>query len=415
LYLQTIPTKIAVYTKIQFMYNTSIKTTSHKIKLLLSICFMLLIIVSVFYVLERKNFHYTNLQALQFIQNEEELIKTYTSYRLEKLVQNKIATMSEDEKIGQLFMISIPEKVLSQETKDLIEKDFIGAIVLMGQNVSYQNQVKVLVDSMQDISKTQLLIAVDEEGGVVARLPWDQARFISQPHIGIVDREDFAYETGKAHALALKDADISLNLAPVLDISLISNSAMSTRTLGASPEKVSKLGLQIIKAHHDVNVLATAKHFPGIGRSQKDSHLLLPIIDISKEQLTSEELVPFTTAINENIDAVMIGHALYPQIDKDYPSSLSKIIITDILKNELKFNGIVLIDDIHMKALEQYPNRIIDTVNAGADMVIIVDSYKNQKVYIDQLKNAVNQGSVSKERIDDALKRILLVKYRYEN
>ncbi|MBU0976739.1 MAG: glycoside hydrolase family 3 N-terminal domain-containing protein [Patescibacteria group bacterium] len=342
--------------------------------------------------------------------NLENAVASYDNYRMDALVFIEFSRLDPKAKIGQLFMLSLPTSYYDDDTKSLIEEYRIGGIVLMSQNISTQTQLTDYVKSLQKNSDTKLLIATDQEGGIVGRIPWDNARYISQPHIGIVNREDFAYSTGESHALALKQFNINVNLAPVLDISFEPGSIMANRTLGSTPAQVTQLGVEIIKAHEKNGVIATAKHFPGIGRTTTDSHLALPQIDVDKDTLLIEEIVPFKEAINNDVQIIMTGHALYPKIDKKYPASLSGKFINELLRNFLKFDGIILTDDIHMQALDKYPDKVVDAINAGNDMIMIVDTYDNQVAFIQQLEKAVNDGTISEERIDESVKRILRIK-----
>lgn len=338
----------------------------------------------------------------------------YKNYRIEMLVSTKFSQMSLDEKIGQLFMLSITNTYITNNTNSLVTEHKVGSIVIMSENIASQTQLTQLISDLQNLADTPLLIAADQEGGIVARIPWDEARSISQPHIGIVNREDFAYSAGEDHAQALKNVSINMNLAPVLDVSFISNSMMANRTFGASCEQVSTLGTQIIIAHQDNDIIPTAKHFPGIGRSAIDSHLALPEINISKDQLLNEELIPFKSAIEQDVEVIMTGHVIYPQIDNQYPATLSKIFITDILRNELNFEGVIITDDIRMEALVDYPNKAVDAVNAGCDMILIVDSSENQIEYIEQVKKAIESGEINEKQVIESMKRILRLKYKYE-
>lgn len=369
------------------------------------LCFLLTILTLL------TNFPNTSIESYKAQVDQQTALAAYKNYRTDKLVDETISSMTLDEKVGQMFLVSIAGTSVNTNTKSLIQDYKIGGVVIMSHNLASQAQIKQMLLDMQELTTVNLLVSTDQEGGAVARIPWDDARFISQPHIGIVNREDFAYAAGEDHALALKNCNINMNLAPVLDVSFISNSIMASRTLGASEEKVATLGVQIVKAHQDNDIITTAKHFPGIGRSTTDSHANLPVIDISKEQLLSEELVPFKAAIDQGIDVLMIGHALYPQIDSEYPASLSKIIITDILRGELGFEGVVISDDIKMGALSSYPNRTVDAINAGTDIILIVETYQNEVEYINQVKEAVEKGEISEQRIADSVKRILRLKY----
>jgi beta-N-acetylhexosaminidase len=340
-------------------------------------------------------------------------IENYHVYRIETLINIKIQGMTTEQKIGQLFLLSIPYQYFDENTKTLIEDYYIGGIVIMSNNISSQTQLKDLINNIQTISNTKLLITTDQEGGTIARIPWDEARFISQPHIGINNREDFAYEVGIDHAQALKDVYINMNLSPVLDVSFIPDSSMATRTFGASSEKVSILGTQLILAYHSESIISTAKHFPGIGRSNVDSHKYLPEINISKDELYNEELIPFKEAIKNNVDVIMVGHAIYPEIDNNYPASLSNIFVTEILKNDLQFEGVILTDDINMDALKDYSNKASQAIIAGCDMILVVGDFENQINYINEIKGAVGKNEISIERLDESVRKILRLKYNY--
>ncbi len=336
----------------------------------------------------------------------------YYEYQLDSLVDKKFSEMTFNEKIGQLFMLSVDQN-FNENTNSLIRDYHIGGVILLGYNITSKTNVKQFITKINSISNTPLLIATDQEGGMVARVPWDQAWKISQPHIGNVNREDFAYEVGEEHSKALKNLNINMNLAPVLDIAFTNKSVMANRSLGANPEKVSLLGTSIIKAHQDNGIIPTAKHFPGIGRTEDDSHIKLPIIDISKTTLIKQEIQPFSYAIKNNIDVIMSGHVLYPQIDPKYPASLSKTIITNILREELKYKGIVITDDIHMKSLNNYNEKSIKAFEAGNDIILIVDNYQSKVNEIYEFKEAVKNNRISQERIDESVKRILKLKYKW--
>lgn len=337
----------------------------------------------------------------------------YEVYRLEDLVNREFESMTEEEKVGQMFMFSIPSTYIDSNTKKLIDTYHIGGLIIMSNNISSKQQLIQLIEEIQNLSLTNLLIATDQEGGVVARIPWDKAGSISQPHIGIINRLDFAYSTGAEHAQTLKDSHINMNLAPVLDTTFNYNSPMQSRVLGTNTKKVSTLGIEIIKAHKDLNVIATAKHFPGIGRTSTDSHEKLPIIDISRDQLFQEDIIPFKEAINADIDVVMMGHVKYPQVDPEYPSSLSSIFTQDILRKDLGFDGVVISDDLSMGALNDYPNKVIHAINSGTDMLLLTGSFNNQVEYINKVLEALQNSEIDEQRIVDSIKRILRLKYQY--
>ncbi|MFC1780119.1 glycoside hydrolase family 3 protein [Patescibacteria group bacterium] len=342
-----------------------------------------------------------------------QVTQKYEAFRLESLVNLELKEMTTEEKIGQLFMTTITGNSINDDTRSLVEDYKVGNVILMSGNIVSQPLLSQLTSDLQDLSDTYMLIATDQEGGAVARIPWNSARLISHKHIGVVNRKDFAYEAGENQALTLKEYDLNMNLAPVLDVNFMYNSSLVSRTFSSDPDTVALLGTEYIKGHQENGIIATAKHFPGIGRTSTDSHRSLPEIDISKEELVSEELIPFQAAVNNNVDTIMVGHVLYSQIDSEYPSSLSKIIVTDILRTEMGFEGVVITDDIRMGALNDYPEKVIDAINAGVDIILIVDTYENQVEYIKQLQDAVEEGTVSEERINESVKRVLRLKLKY--
>ena len=341
----------------------------------------------------------------------DKIADLYKIYQFEQTIDLKLSEMTIEEKISQLFMVSVSGSSMNENVKKIVENYHIGGIVIMSANIASKQELIKFITDIQNLADTPLFIATDQEGKGVNRIPWDASYDISQPHIGIVNREDFAYETGKTHANALKDIKLNINLAPVLDIAFEEDSIMAGRSLGSDPEKVANLGKEIIRAHQDIGILATAKHFPGIGRTTIDSHQKLPVIDISKEQLLEEELIPFRISISQKVDIIMTGHVLYPQIDPDYPASLSKIITSDLLRDELGFEGIIITDDIRMKALSNYPNKAVESINAGTDMILVVDSFENQVNYIDEIRKAFENDTISGERIEESVRRVLRVKY----
>jgi beta-N-acetylhexosaminidase len=381
--------------------------------------FLLLLFFIIFLSAEYTLFIYkTNVEPTKLVTKistitASQVTTKYETFRLESFVNIKLNEMTTEEKIGQLFMTTFIGSTINDDTKSLIEDYKVGNVILMSGNIASQPLLSQLTSDLQELADTYMLIATDQEGGAVAKIPWNSARLISHKHIGVVNRKDFAYEAGEDQALTLKEYDLNMNLAPVLDINFMYNSSLVSRTFSSDPDEVATLGTEYIKGHQDNDIVATAKHFPGIGRTSTDSHRSLPEIDISKEELTSEELVPFQAAVNNNVDAIMVGHVLYTQIDSEYPSSLSKIIVTDILRTEMGFEGVVITDDIQMGALDDYPEKVIDAINAGVDIILIVDTYENQVEYIEQLQDAVEEGTVSEQRIIESVKRVLRLKFKY--
>jgi beta-N-acetylhexosaminidase len=180
---------------------------------------------------------------------------------------------------------------------------------------------------------------------------------------------------------------------------------------------VSELGIQTMKGIREGNIIPVVKHFPGHGDTSVDSHVGLPTVNNGMDRLRSLELVPFDAAIKNQADAVMIAHILLNKIDPDNPSSLSKAIITDLLRTQLNFKGLVISDDMTMGAIvKNYKigDAVIKSINAGSDIVLVCHGYENEEAAMNALKNAVENNIISKERIDESVYRILKLKDKYK-
>ena len=339
------------------------------------------------------------------------ILGAYDEFLINEKVHAYIDTMTIEEKVGQLFIISFTGTTLKDELKNLIQEYSIEGVVILGNNIVSQSQLQQLISDIQNSASYGVLVATDQEGGTVARIPWDSAKGISQQHIGIVNRDDFAYHTGISHAQSLKSSNIHINFAPVLDVVLDTQSPLMSRSFSSNPDEVSDLGRQIIQAHHNENVMVAVKHFPGLGRTKIDTHTDLPQIQLSYDTLLNNELEPFKMAIEQDVEAIMIGHALYPEIDNEYPASLSRKFMNDILREDLGYEGIIITDDIRMDALNGYDHRALKAFQAGADMILVVDSYTAIISQINDITLAVTTGEISYERLDESVERILRLKY----
>lgn len=210
----------------------------------------------------------------------------------------------------------------------------------------------------------------------------------------------------------------NLNFAPVLDVnSNPNNPVISHRAISHDPTIVAALGIQMMKGIQSENIIPVIKHFPGHGDTSVDSHLALPMVNKSIKELDQVELLPFKKAIEENADVVMIAHILLPQIDKQYPASISKTIITELLREKLGFNGVVITDDMTMKAITNHyslQEAALLSVKAGNDMILI--AHDEDKIFsiIDELVTSVQRGEISEQRINESVMRILKLKEKYQ-
>ena len=209
-----------------------------------------------------------------------------------------------------------------------------------------------------------------------------------------------------------------MDFAPVLDInSNPNNTVIGDRAFSSDKNIVANLGANEIKGFKSSNVICVAKHFPGHGDTATDSHYSLPIINKTIEQLQGIEFVPFKKAIQEKVPAIMLSHILLPNVDNTNPASMSKVIITDILRKDLKFDGVVVSDDMTMGAITNdydISEACIKSINAGTDLLLVCHGYDNEVKVINSIKEAVNNKTISMDRIDESVYRILSLKENYK-
>ncbi|HEY4602039.1 MAG TPA: beta-N-acetylhexosaminidase [Cerasibacillus sp.] len=320
------------------------------------------------------------------------------------------------EKIAQLMMVGFHGKTPSKQILNLIEKEKIGSVILFARNIGSQDETKALTMQLQQTAKDAqhpfpLLIAIDQENGIVSRLNEENTVFPGNMLLGACDDTDLTYEISRATALELKTLGINMNLAPVLDVNHNpKNPVIGVRSYGEQVDHVSNHGRAFIKGHQDEHVLTSGKHFPGHGNTSVDSHLALPIVDSSREDLFHHEIAPFHTAIKHGLNSVMVNHVYYKAFEEEaVPATLSKTVITDLLREELQFNGVVVTDCLEMKAISDTvttPEGAVQAIQAGADLLIVSQTYDVQMATLDRIEQAVINGEISVERINQSLERV---------
>ncbi len=332
----------------------------------------------------------------------------------------EISKMTLEEKIGQMLMFSIEGYSLSDNTKKLIGNYKVGGFIALGGNVQDTKQLHDLLNSIKvenSINKIPLFLSVDEEGGRVTRMPKEFKRLPTNKTIGNINNKVFSSKIGSSIGSKIKAFGYNMDFGPVLDVnSNPSNPVIGDRAFGLNYTVVSNLGIETMKGIQSENVIAVVKHFPGHGDTNVDSHKGLPIVNNDLERLESLELIPFVEAIKSGVDAIMVAHILLPKIDKENPSSMSKTIITDILRTDLKFHGVVITDDMTMGAIMknyELGEAAVKSVNAGTDIVLVCGGYDNQMKVINALKNAVIQGNILESRVNESVYRILKLKDKY--
>lgn len=336
-------------------------------------------------------------------------------------IKEEISGMTLDEKIGQMVISCLDGYIADSNAINMIVQYHIGGFIVLGENVKDTNQLLSLLNSLKEAnakSKFPLFLSVDEEGGRVSRMPREFVKFPASMTIGKKNDSKLSFNIGSAIAAEISSLGFNVDFAPVLDInSNPKNPVIGDRSFGTNPEIVSKLGIETMKGIQSRKVISVVKHFPGHGDTSVDSHIGLPKVDNSLSRLKSFELKPFQEAIKNGVDVVMAAHILLPQIDPEYPSSMSKTIITDLLRKDMGFSGVVITDDLTMGAIAKnydIGDAAVKSVNAGCNIALVCHDNKNVLKVINSLKKAVQDGVISEDTIDDSVYRILKLKEKYK-
>ncbi|WP_339217243.1 beta-N-acetylhexosaminidase [Ornithinibacillus sp. FSL M8-0202] len=340
-----------------------------------------------------------------------------------KLTSNQssiLETLTLDEKIGQMIMAGMEGTTPEPETIRLIENYKVGGIIFFRKNLTSYSQSLQLVNGIKRANSGNpipLFLSVDQEGGRVTRLPGLE-ELPTNKEIGLQNDPKLSYQIGSILAEALHAFGMNMNYAPVIDVnSNPKNPVIGDRSFGDNPSLVSTLGIQTMKGMEANDIIPVVKHFPGHGDTSVDSHLELPQIDKSLEALHELELIPFIDAIDEGADVVMVAHILFPLLDSEFPSSMSKAIMTDLLREELHFDGVIVTDDMNMDAIVNHyepGEAAVQSVKAGSDVILISKEYNDIVRSIEAIKSAVEKGEISEERINESVQRILAVKGKYQ-
>ena len=333
-----------------------------------------------------------------------------------------IEQMTLDEKIGQLLMCGFPADDMTRALK-LIKEHKVGNIILFARNI---RDGKQLFEQNQQLQRTALkelgvplLISVDQEGGMVTRIFKGGTFFPGAMTVAATNNSDYAYQIGKHMGKELRLLGINMNLAPVLDVNNNPhNPVIGVRSYSDDPEKVQEYGNQFIKGLQEEGIFATGKHFPGHGDTSVDSHLDLSSVPHTKERLEQVELYPFKKAIEQNISAIMTAHVLFPAYEPDgLPATLSKRVLTELLRKELRFEGLIVTDSMTMKAIDTYfttEKAAVMALEAGVNILIVSHAYDRQLGVIEAIKEAVHNGRLTEEMIDHAVKHVLQFKAQIE-
>ena len=345
----------------------------------------------------------------------------------EERVERYMATMSTQEKLGQLVMFGFSGTTEVQDPFQTIWNSYaVGNAILYGPNVKSSNsdggfgQTTKLTEKIASSVNSEIppLVGIDVEGGSVVRFRWSPQP-VSARSLGRRRDTDYAMQQFQTIGTKLIEVGINLDLAPVLDVSENPmDTFLETRIISEDANIAAAIGSAIIDGLHAGGCLSCAKHFPGHGGTNEDSHAVTPIIDKSLEDLQSYDLVPFVSAISSGVDAIMISHVLYPALDSTDIASMSKPIMTDLLREQMGFDGLILSDDFRMDGLTtryEVGDAAVRFLLAGGDVIICGAVSEKQEAIVEALNAAAADGRLTQERIDESVKRVLLKKLSLGN
>ncbi len=309
---------------------------------------------------------------------------------------------------GQLIMIRMPETELSTDTANYLREHHIRAICLFRQNMRDQAQLSKLTSDLRAVMGNEALIAIDQEGGAVVRATWvPQAP--AAMSLGASDDPELCYQVGAAVARGVKSLGFNWNFAPVLDLNNnVFNPVISERSFGADPIKAERLASAWMAGSLSEGVACCVKHFPGHGDTHVDSHRDLPEVDKSREELDQLELLPFQNAA-KHAPAMMTAHIVYPQIDPENPATMSRTILTGILREEWNYHGVVITDGMDMHAIAGRYGvgaAAVKALAAGADMVMALGNTQTQIETLGALAAAIAAGDIPFAELQKKLARI---------
>ena len=346
-------------------------------------------------------------------------------------IAEAVAAMSTEQKVSQLLVAGIEGTQLGQDAVQAVQDYQVGGVILFGRNVESAWQLAELTNGLKDLNGdyTPLFLCVDQEGGRVDRMPPEVERTPSAWSVGqTLDTEGVGAAYGALLAEECAAFGFNMDFAPSLDIwSNPDNTVIGDRAFGNDWEWTAFFGMSAVESMEEQGgVIPVVKHFPGHGDTSVDSHVALPVVDKSLEELWQSELVPFNMTLNQedyfgaqagpSAPAVMVAHILLSQVDPDYPASLSHRVVTGLLREEMDFDGVVCTDDLTMGAVSNtygMGEAAVLAVEAGCDLLLVCHGADNLTAARDALLEAADSGRLSPERLNESVKRILSLKVEY--
>ena len=342
----------------------------------------------------------------------------YMKYK--QLASLYVSHMTLDEELGQLIMVEYADTYYSPDLDTMVNKLHAGGVIMYEFQMNTFNQTKGDIALMQQHASIPLLISTDEEGGpFVHRLTSIYGYRMSATEIANTGDPNVATQQGAKAAHDLLALGINENLAPDVDVNLVNGYDMVTRTFGNTPQSVIEYASAYMKGLQGNGVVGCIKHYPGLGDASIDAHAGLPVVNQTRDQIYSIDLAPFKTFIQSpdqvvNPGMIMPTDVLMPAIDPTYPAELSHIFMTDILRKQFGYDGVVLTDALYMKGVKWDMNQAaVLALNAGNDMLLGPTGADQMLSMINALKAALQNGTLSKARIDEAATRIIALKMEY--
>lgn len=337
---------------------------------------------------------------------------------IEQRAEDTMKGMTIEEKIGQMLFVAYRKPAFDENVKEMLKKTKPGGFILFSENFSdYQTSLS-FVKKVKETGDIPMFVGIDQEGGLVQRLSRLQDLSVTTiPKMYDVGHKgDVLFTADVARVLAeeLQVFGINMNFAPSLDIySNPDNTVIGKRAFGKTSDVVSTMGLVFGQSLEKNGIVPVYKHFPGHGDTSTDSHYTLPVVNKSLDQLRGSELIPFDNAIQNGAEVMMIGHLAMPSITGDNtPASLSKEIVTHLLKEEMNYKGLVVTDAVNMEALTKnysYPVIYEKAIEAGVDMIMMPDSPGDAIIAI---QDSLARGVITEKRINESVKKILALKYK---
>ena len=327
--------------------------------------------------------------------------------------------MKLNELVGQLTLIGVSGHTLTNDEKKFIVENNISGVVLFGRNVSEPKQIRDLCAEIQSLrhkmaDRAPLFIGIDMEGGRVHRLKKPFTQWPPLKNIGDLDAPTVAFHFAHRMGVELMSVGINLDFAPCVDVfTNPKNTVIGDRAVSSDPHQVEKMASALVRGYIKSGILSCAKHFPGHGHTIADSHEELPVEENTLEQLHKVELVPFKKALRSRVDMVMTGHILFKNIDPKWPVTLSPLFLKDMIREEFKYRGLIITDDLDMKAMAKHYDKgeiPVRALEAGADLLLYCNEPESPPVAIEAVVNAIALGRLKKSDIEAIHQKVLDVK-----